>query len=105
MASLWQNLPTVRNFLFLPDDTSQPLTRWDIIRLKNQLRPGPLDPQSQQLFYVALYDLERFRTRISEDKILDQIEVDPRKRAAAESDDTVLLEIGMEWVKQMVFNK
>ncbi|MBW2488028.1 MAG: YkgJ family cysteine cluster protein [Deltaproteobacteria bacterium] len=77
----------------------------DIIRLKNQLRPGPLDPQSQQLFYVALYDLERFRTRISEDKILDQIEVDPRKRAAAESDDTVLLEIGMEWVKQMVFNK
>ena len=75
----------------------------EIIRLKNQLRPGPLDLKSQQLFYGALYDLDRFRTRISEDTIFDQIEVDPQKRAAAESDDTALLEIGMKWVKQELF--
>jgi hypothetical protein len=75
----------------------------EIIRLKNQLRPGPLEPNSQQLFYVALYDLDRFRTRISEDKILDQIEADPQKRVDAEADDGVLLEVGMEWVKQALF--
>jgi Fe-S-cluster containining protein len=76
----------------------------EIIRLKSQLRPGPLDPESQQLFYGALYDLDRFRTRISEDKILDQIQEDPQKRVAAETDDTVLLEISMQWVKQSLFN-
>jgi Fe-S-cluster containining protein len=75
----------------------------EIIRLKNQLHPGPLDPESQQLFYVALYDLDRFRIRISEDKILDQIQEDPQKRVAAETDDTVLLEISMQWVKQELF--
>ena len=75
----------------------------DIIRLKNQLRPGPLDPKSRQLFYVALYDLDRFRTRIFEDKMVDQIDVDPRKLAEARTDDTALLEIGMTWVKQDLF--
>ena len=75
----------------------------EIIGLKNQLRPGPLDPKSRQLFYEALYDLDRFRTRILENKLLDQIEVDPQKSADAETDDTALLEIGMAYVKQVVF--
>jgi hypothetical protein len=30
--------------------------------------------------------------------------VDPQKMADAETDDTVLLEIAMEWVKQELFN-
>ena len=40
MARLWQNLPAMRNLFFLPDDSSQPLTRWDIIRLKNWMLLG-----------------------------------------------------------------
>jgi Fe-S-cluster containining protein len=75
----------------------------EIIRLKNQLRPGPLDPKSQQLFFEALYDLDRFRTRISEDKIIDRIGMDPQKMAAAKTDDTALLEIAMQWVRQELF--
>ena len=74
----------------------------DIIRLKNRLRPGPLDPKSRQLFYETLYDLDRFRTRIFKNKLFDQTAVDPQKRAEAESDDTALLQIGMAWVKQVV---
>ena len=74
----------------------------DIIRLKNRLRPGPLDPKSRQLFYEALYDLDRFRTRIFKNKLFDQTAVDPQNRAEAESDDTALLQIGMAWVKQVV---
>lgn len=76
----------------------------EIIRFKNQLRPGPLDLKSRQLFYMALYDLDRFRTQIFENAILDQIAVDPKKLAAAKTDDTALLEVAMQWVKQ-VFNK
>jgi hypothetical protein len=76
----------------------------EIIRLKNQLRPGPLDLKSRYQFYVALYDLDRFRTQLFKNKLYDQIAVDPQKMADAETDDTVLLEIAMEWVKQELFN-
>lgn len=77
----------------------------EIIRLKNQLRPGPLDPKSRQLFYEALYDLDRFRTRVFKNKLFDQIDVDPQRRADTETEDTALLEVAMEWVKQVLFNK
>jgi len=75
----------------------------EIIRLKNQLRPGPLDPKSRHLFYMALYDLDRFRTQVFKNKLLDQIEVDPQKRVDSETDDTALLEISMQWIKQALF--
>ena len=75
----------------------------EIIRLKNQLRPGPLDLKSRHLFYVALYDLDRFKAQIFKNKLLDEIDVDPQKLAAAKTDDTALLEVGMEWVKQTLF--
>jgi hypothetical protein len=76
----------------------------DIIRLKNQLRPGPLDLKSRHQFYVALYDLDRFRAQIHKNELLDQIDVAPQKRADAETDDTALLEVAMQWVKQSFFN-
>jgi hypothetical protein len=75
----------------------------EIIGLKNQLRPGPLDPKLRQLFYEALYDLDRFRTQLFKNQLLDQIDVDPQKLADAETDDTALLEVGMAYVKQVLF--
>jgi Fe-S-cluster containining protein len=75
----------------------------EIIRLKNQLRPGPLDLKSRRLVYVALYDPDKFRNQIFYNKLLDNVAVEPQKLAAAETDDTALLEIGMEYVKQLLF--
>jgi len=40
MAKLWLNLSAVRNFLSLPNDPSEPLTRFDLIRLKNWMFIG-----------------------------------------------------------------
>jgi len=40
MAKLWLNLSAVKNFLFLPNDPSQPLTRFDLVRLKNWMLMG-----------------------------------------------------------------
>jgi Fe-S-cluster containining protein len=76
----------------------------DIIRLKNQLRPGPLDWKSRQLFYEALYDLDRFRTQIFKNTHLNQIDVDTQKLTDARTDDADLLEIALQWVKQVLFN-
>jgi Fe-S-cluster containining protein len=75
----------------------------EIISLKRQRLPGPLDLQSRRLVYRALYDLDRFRDQISNPNFSNTFKVDPEKLAAAGTDDTVLLEIAIEWVKQVVF--
>jgi Fe-S-cluster containining protein len=74
-----------------------------IIRLKNQVLPGPLDLKSRQLVYLALYDLDNFRHQIFKNKLPDHFEMHLEKLNSAKADDTELLEIGMEWVKQVLF--
>jgi Fe-S-cluster containining protein len=76
-----------------------------IIHLKNQVLPGPLDLKLRHLVYLALYDLDNFRNQIFKNKLLENFEVQAEKLAAAETDDTALLEIGMEWIKQVVFKE
>jgi len=75
----------------------------EIISLKRQRLPGPLDLKSRRLFYSALYDLDNFRNQLFTNNLLNHFEVDPQKRTAARTDDTALLEIAIEWVKQMLF--
>ena len=75
----------------------------EIISLKNRLHPGPLDLKSRHLFYVALYDLDNFRNQIFKNKLFDHFEVSSEMLAAAKIDDTALLEVGIEWVKQKLF--
>ena len=77
----------------------------EIISLKNRLLPGPLDLKSRHLFYVALYDLDNFRNQIFNEGRLDNLDVDPQKLADANTDDTALLEVGMAYVKQVLFHK
>ena len=74
-----------------------------IIGLKNRVLPGPLDLKSRRLVYQALYDLDNFRKQFFHSGLLDNIDVDPQKLAAAETDDLALLEVGMEWVRQTLF--
>ena len=75
----------------------------EIISLKSRLRPGPLGVNSQQQFYTALYDLDRFRNQILNHHLPDKFDVPPQKLAASETDDAALLEVAMEWVKQVLF--
>jgi Fe-S-cluster containining protein len=75
-----------------------------IISLKNQLRPGPLDLKSRHLFYTALYDLDNFRSQIEARGLLDDFQVDASKLEKAMEDDLALLEIGMKWIKTVLFD-
>lgn len=75
----------------------------EIISLKRRLKPGPLDMASGRLFYLACYNLDTFRTQIVEDGLLADFCPDPGMMAAAENDDVALLTLGMEWVKQVLF--
>jgi hypothetical protein len=75
----------------------------DIISLKNRLRPGPLDLKTRRRFYRALYDLDDFRDQIFGHTLPDRFEVHPQKLIAAETDDNALLEVGIEYVRKVLF--
>jgi len=74
----------------------------EIISLKNRLHLGPLDRKSQQMYCMALYDLDNFRDQIVNNRHLDNLEINPQKLAAAETDDTALLKVGIEYVKKVL---
>jgi Fe-S-cluster containining protein len=74
----------------------------EIIRLKRQRRPGPLNPRQQRLFRLACYDLDRFRDYVCSERLAAPLPY--REGAAAGLDeDTDLLARGLEWIKGVLF--
>ena len=76
----------------------------EIISLKNRLRPGPLDLKTRRRFYRALYDLDDFRNRLFNNRRSENLDINPQKLKAAETDDTALLEVGIEYVRKVLLN-
>ncbi|MBW2409520.1 MAG: YkgJ family cysteine cluster protein [Deltaproteobacteria bacterium] len=74
-----------------------------LISLKNQMRPGPLDVKSGQIFHMALNDLDSFRLQIFDNDLLEGHEMEPKRIAAIKTDDVALLEFGIEWVQRELF--
>jgi len=77
----------------------------EIISLKNQLVPGPIDLKSRHMFYLALYDLDNFRSQIQSNRLLEDFDIDSKSLDKAMEDDVVLLELGMKWIKHMLFER
>ena len=77
----------------------------DIISLKNQLIPGPLDLKSRHMVYLALYDLNSFRSQIKRNGLLDDFSIDSKSFDKAMEEDVELLELGMRWIKQVLFKR
>ena len=76
----------------------------EIISLKNRLMPGPIDTKSRNIFYLALYDLDNFRSQIFVNNLGAKMELDQRVIEEAQTDDAALLEIGIAWVKRELFD-
>jgi Fe-S-cluster containining protein len=87
----------------------------EIISLKNRFMPGPLETASSHMFYLALYDLDRFRFEIHQNGLLKDFwsktehsvgpdfSVGTGLPAEADWDDTALLRVGLQWVKHTLF--
>jgi len=78
----------------------------EIIALKNQKGPEPLDMKSRLAFHMALYDLDRFREQVFEKGLLDDRQaddtgLDPGLLKQAQEDDIALLRIGHWFVKRL----
>ena len=76
-----------------------------IISLKNRLIPGPLDLKSSHLFHTALYDLDNFRWQIQHNGLLDNFHINSRIMDAALKNDVALIELGMKWIKWVLFDQ
>jgi len=76
----------------------------EIISLKNQLIPGPLDLKSRHMFYLALYDLDNFRSQIKKNGLLNDFDIDSTTLDKAMEDDVALLNLGMKWIKKVLFD-
>ena len=76
-----------------------------IISLKNQLMPGPLDLKSRHLFYTALYDLDNFRSQIKANGRLEDVDIDAATLNEAMADDLKLLTVGMAWIQKVLFDR
>jgi hypothetical protein len=67
--------------------------------------PDVLGPSKMAMFYMAAYDLDRFRRFIFESKFLDFFEVDEARIEAIRSDDEELLEFAFDWLAFTLFHE
>jgi Fe-S-cluster containining protein len=75
-----------------------------IISLKNTRMPGVLDLKARHLFFAALYDLDNFRSQIAGNGLLAGCRFDSALVDKALEDDVALLEVGMKWIEQVLFD-
>ena len=74
-----------------------------LISLKSRLMPGVLDLKSRHLFFTALYDLDGFRSRIINNGLLGDFQIDSAAMEKGLEDDVALLELGMKWIEHALF--
>jgi Fe-S-cluster containining protein len=74
----------------------------EVIRLKARFNSKSLPPSLSDQVYTALYDLDRFRQRLCGESLAHISELDPDGREAALKDESALLRLGLEWVKQLL---
>ncbi len=65
----------------------------------------PLTPQQSDMFYMACYDLDRFRRFVFETRFLTLFEVDEARVEALRTDDQELLEFAMQWLRFSIFGE
>jgi len=75
----------------------------EILSLKKQLHPSPLDFREKHIFHMALYDLDNFRTQVFQNNLPEKLDISAEDLETAQKDDTALLKLGILWVKYAVF--
>jgi len=62
-----------------------------------------LSPQQMDMYYVACYDLDRFRRFVFETSFLKRFDIDEARVEALREDDEELLEFAMQWLRFSLF--
>ncbi len=62
-----------------------------------------LDPKRMEMFYMACYDLDTFRTFVVESSFKDRFELEPELLDALATDDIALLKFAFRWLRFALF--
>jgi Fe-S-cluster containining protein len=68
-------------------------------------RGGSLNPQQMEMFFMATYDLDRFRAFVFESSFLEKYEVEPETVEKMRADDEELLRFGFRWLRACLFSE
>jgi uncharacterized protein len=66
---------------------------------------APLQPRQAEMFYMACYDLDRFRRFVLESRFLELFDVDEARVEALRTDDEELLDFAMDWLRFSLFGE
>jgi len=78
----------------------------DLILRKRSFPPNMmLTEQSKQMFFLASYNIDKFRRFIFDTSFLNRYEIDEDKIVKMKTDELVLLEFGMSWLKWILYRK
>jgi len=67
--------------------------------------PEPLSQQQLDMYFMSLYDLDRFRRFVMDTRFLDLFEVDETRIEAIATDDEDLLELAIDWLTFSLFHE
>jgi hypothetical protein len=76
----------------------------DLTRYRKTLHRG-LDSKRQQMFFMACYNLEKFRDFVFKSTFLRKFEVDEYVQQLIKEDDTELLRFAYQWLRFSMFNE
>jgi len=76
-----------------------------IVRKKSVPASIKLSEQSKQMFFLACYNIDRFREFIFESTFLKRYEIDAARIEEIRADDVKLLQFGFDWMKTVLFGE
>jgi uncharacterized protein len=69
------------------------------------LEERPLDPARMEMFYMACYDLDKFRKFVLESNFLDRFILEDKELEAIKSDDIELMRFAFRWLRFALFGE
>lgn len=64
-----------------------------------------LSPEQMEMYYMACFDLDRFRRFVFESRFLQMFDVDEARAEAMRTSDEDLLDFAMQWLQFSLFNE
>jgi Fe-S-cluster containining protein len=75
---------------------------WKDILFRRDLPGRSLDDKKQKAFYMACYDVDRFRRFVFESKFLEMFDIDEETLEKIKNDETELMKFGFDYTKYIL---
>lgn len=78
---------------------------WKTVLLHPYLKTMPLDPARMEMFYMASYDLDKFRDFVFRSRFLGRFKLEDGIEELLRSDDMVLMRFAVRWLRFALFGE